>query len=86
MVTRTGMAATGHYHCHRRKDGWADWGAMLFDMQYMGSSVIVHDGHVLSHHIYTTSKGDVKKYLISGSMFQMPRMLRVPLYTVYKFG
>ena len=32
LVTRTGLAGTGHYHCHRAKNGVTDWGAALFDM------------------------------------------------------
>jgi hypothetical protein len=32
LCTRTGMAACGHYHSHRKKDGFADWGEPFFDM------------------------------------------------------
>lgn len=31
LITRTSMASIGHYHCHRKKDGWTDWGDGLFD-------------------------------------------------------
>jgi hypothetical protein len=31
-ITRTSLAAVGHYHCHRRKDGVRDWGDAFFDM------------------------------------------------------
>ena len=31
-ASRTGLAAVGHYHNHRKKDGIADWGDALFDM------------------------------------------------------
>jgi hypothetical protein len=31
-MTRTGLAAVGHYHSHRKKDGIADWGDAFFDM------------------------------------------------------
>jgi hypothetical protein len=30
--SRTALAAVGHYHDHRKKDGIADWGDCLFDM------------------------------------------------------
>jgi hypothetical protein len=50
VATRTGMASVGHYHAHRRKDGIADWGDGLFDMQYVGASTVSFDGHVLGHH------------------------------------
>jgi len=32
LITRTALSGTGHYHTHRRKDGLADWGHILFDM------------------------------------------------------
>jgi hypothetical protein len=50
VFTRTAMASMGHYHAHRRKDGFADWGDGLFDMQYVGASTVSFDGHVLGHH------------------------------------
>jgi hypothetical protein len=50
FLTRTGMAAVGHYHSHRKKDGLTDWGDCLFDMQYVGACVIAFDGHGLIHH------------------------------------
>jgi hypothetical protein len=31
-ITRTSLAAIGHYHDHRRKNGITDWGNALFDM------------------------------------------------------
>jgi fatty acid desaturase len=31
-ASRTGLAAVGHYHNHRKKDGIIDWGDPLFDM------------------------------------------------------
>jgi hypothetical protein len=32
LCSRTGLAAVGHYHDHRKKDGITDWGDALFDM------------------------------------------------------
>lgn len=31
-ITRTSLAAAGHYHVHRKKDGFSDWADPLFDM------------------------------------------------------
>jgi hypothetical protein len=31
VITRTSQGAVGHYHLHRRKDGYADWGEYMFD-------------------------------------------------------
>jgi hypothetical protein len=30
-MTRTSLAGVGHYHCHRKKNGIADWGDCFFD-------------------------------------------------------
>ncbi len=32
LCSRTGIAAAGHYHVHRKKDGYSDWADALFDM------------------------------------------------------
>ena len=32
VITRTSMAAAGHYHCHRAKDGIRDWADAFFDI------------------------------------------------------
>jgi hypothetical protein len=32
FVTRTALAAVGHYHSHRKKDGITDWGDAFFDI------------------------------------------------------
>jgi hypothetical protein len=49
-ITRTSLAAAGHYHNHRKKDGIADWADGFFDMQYVGASIIAFDGHSIIHH------------------------------------
>jgi hypothetical protein len=85
VVTRTSLAAVGHYHCHRKKDGVADWGDGLFDMQYVGASLILFDGHVMLHHLYTNSPADVKRTVFTG-MLELPRLWRVPVYTLHRFG
>lgn len=50
VMTRTSGASVGHYHTHRKKNGIADWGDALFDMQYVGASTVSFDGHVVGHH------------------------------------
>jgi hypothetical protein len=84
-LTRTSLAAVGHYHCHRRKDGISDWGDALFDMQYVGANLILYDGHVLMHHLYTNSHADVKRTVFT-ALLDLPRLLRVPVYTLLRFG
>lgn len=84
-ITRTSMAAVGHYHCHRKKNGIADWGDFLFDMQYIGAGVIIYDGHVMLHHLYTNSQADVKRTVFTG-MLELPRLWRIPIYTAQRFG
>ena len=78
------MAAVGHYHCHRVHDGITDWGDALFDIQYVGASLILADGHVMIHHMFTNSHADVKRTVFTG-MLDLPRMLRIPVYTIQKY-
>ena len=84
-LSRTALAAVGHYHCHRKKNGISDWGDSLFDMQYVGFSIILFNGHVMGHHMYTNSSIDVKRTVFTG-MLELPRLFRVPVMTLQKFG
>jgi len=84
-VLRTSMAAAGHYHCHRAKDGFRDWADPLFDIQYVGAFIVTYDGHVMMHHFYTNSPADVKRTVFTG-MLMIPRLWRIPVYTIHKFG
>lgn len=84
-ITRTALAAVGHYHNHRKKDGISDWGDSLFDMQYVGVSIIAADGHSQIHHSQTNSQADVKKTVFTG-VIELPRIWRVPAETIKKFG
>jgi len=84
-VTRTSLASVGHYHCHRKKDGVADWGDALFDMNYVGASLVLWEGHVLGHHLYTNSVADQKRTVFTG-MLNLPRLWRVPVFTLHRFG
>jgi hypothetical protein len=91
VVTRTGLAGAGHYHLHRK---WKQrrgrrftfpFGKALFDVNYVGTSLIGSDGHVLLHHPYLGSGADVKKTFFDG-MLRLHPILRVPGYTLHKFG
>lgn len=85
VISRTSQAAIGHYHLHRAKNGIADWGEFMFDNQYLGAAYVVFDGHVLLHHFYTTSGADIKKTVFTG-VLAMPRLLRIPLFSLRRFG
>ena len=89
VVTRTALAGAGHYHLHRK---WKDQhrlhlplGKALFDINYVGTSLIGADGHVLLHHPYMGSGADVKKTFFDG-MLRLHPILRVPGYTLHKLG
>jgi len=89
VVTRTSLAGAGHYHLHRK---WKDQrrytmpiGKALFDINYVGTSLIGSDGHVLLHHPYLGSGADVKKTFFD-SMLRLHPLLRVPGYTLHKLG
>jgi Fatty acid desaturase/Cytochrome b5-like Heme/Steroid binding domain len=89
VVTRTSLAGAGHYHLHRK---WRDQrrftlplGKALFDINYVGTSLIGTDGHVLLHHPYMGSGADVKKTFFDG-MLRLHPLLRIPGYTLHKLG
>ena len=85
VLTRTALAAVGHYHCHRAKNGYTDWGDALFDIQYVGASLVLYDGHVLLHHLYTQSHADVKRTVFT-AMLHLPRLWRLPVFTLVHLG
>jgi hypothetical protein len=80
-MTRTGLAAAGHYHNHRKKDGFADWADGFFDMQYVGASTIAFDGHSIIHHAQTNSPADLKRTVFTG-ITELPRIWRLPAQTI----
>jgi len=80
-ITRTSLSGAGHYHCHRKKDNITNWADTLFDMQYVGASVTITDGHVMGHHMYTNTNGDVKRTIFT-MMLDIPRLYRIPVYTI----
>lgn len=92
VVTRTSLAGAGHYHLHRkwkqprgRRSFSMPIGKALFDINYVGTSLIGSDGHVLLHHPYLGSGADVKKTFFD-SMLRLHPALRVPGYTLHKLG
>jgi Cytochrome b5-like Heme/Steroid binding domain/Fatty acid desaturase len=90
VVTRTALAGAGHYHLHRKwkqsqRPFTLPMGKALFDINYVGTSLIGTDGHVLLHHPYLGSGADVKKTFFD-SMLRLPPILRIPGYTLHKLG
>jgi len=84
-VTRTSLAACGHYHCHRAKDGTKDWGEAFFDMQYVGQHLITFLGHVIGHHVQSDRFKDPKATVFT-AMLEIPRIWRIPSFTFFRFG
>jgi fatty acid desaturase len=91
VLTRTALAGAGHYQIHRKWKRPRDrsftlpMGKALFDINYVGTSLIGTDGHVLLHHPYLGSGADVKKTFFD-SMLRLHPVLRVPGYTLHKLG
>jgi fatty acid desaturase len=92
VVTRTALAGAGHYYLHRkwkqpqqRRSFSLPIGKALFDINYVGTSLIGTDGHVLLHHPYLGSGADVKKTFFD-SMLRLHPLLRIPGYTLHKLG
>jgi hypothetical protein len=92
VLTRTSLAGAGHYHLHRkwkrRQQGrrfTLPLGKALFDINYVGTSLIGTDGHVLLHHPYLSSGADVKKTFFD-SMLKLHPVLRIPGHTLHKLG
>jgi hypothetical protein len=81
-LLRTALAGGGHYFLHRAGPCPGD---ALFDINYVGTAFTGQDGHVLLHHIYTQSEADVKRGFFGG-MMGVPRLLRIPVHTLHKFG
>jgi hypothetical protein len=81
-VLRTSLAGCGHYYVHAKKPNWGD---VLFDINYVGTSLTAFDGHVMLHHAYTQSAADVKTSFFF-SMLSLPTVWRIPGYTLHKLG
>jgi Cytochrome b5-like Heme/Steroid binding domain/Fatty acid desaturase len=91
VLTRTALAGAGHYQIHRKwkqqrsRSFTLPMGKALFDINYVGTSLIGTDGHVLLHHPYLGSGADVKKTFFD-SMLRLHPVLRIPGYTLHKLG
>mmetsp|Transcript_28435 Transcript_28435/g.71944 ORF Transcript_28435/g.71944 Transcript_28435/m.71944 type:complete len:466 (-) Transcript_28435:17-1414(-) len=79
---RTALAGAGHYFTHRPQPFF--W-SCLFDVNYIGASLTLIDGHNVGHHAPTMSRGDPKTGFF-GAIVALPRLVRVPAYTVHKLG
>jgi fatty acid desaturase len=90
VVTRTALAGAGHYAIHQK---WREGdramvkglGKSLFDINYVGTCLIAADGHVLLHHPHLGTGADVKRTFFDG-MLRLHPLLRIPGYTLHKFG
>jgi len=84
-VMRTALGGAGHYFTHRpQPSGGGAW-SCLFDMNYIGVHITLIDGHNVGHHAPTMSKADPKTGFF-GAMMALPRLVRVPCFTLHKFG
>ncbi|BCI89148.1 hypothetical protein NIIDMKKI_43540 [Mycobacterium kansasii] len=85
VLLRSSLVGYGHYALHRAQRGPNRFLANAFDLNYVALSLVVADGHTLLHHPYTQSDVDIKKNVFT-MMMQLPRLYRVPVHTVHKFG
>ncbi|WP_155763953.1 cytochrome b5 domain-containing protein [Mycobacterium asiaticum] len=85
VVLRSSLVGYGHYALHRAQRGWNRFLANAFDLNYIALSLVVADGHTLLHHPYTHSDVDIKKNVFT-MMMRLPRLYRVPVHTLHKFG
>ncbi len=85
VVLRSSLAGYGHYALHRRQRGMNRVFGNAFDMNYVALSLVTSDGHTLLHHPYTQSEVDIKKNVFT-MMMRLPRLYRVPVHTIHKFG
>ena len=85
VLLRCSLAGFGHYAVHRRQKGLARVFASAFDINYVALGLVTADGHTLLHHPHTQSDVDIKKNVFT-MMMRLPRLLRVPVHTIHKFG
>ncbi|MFE9785543.1 fatty acid desaturase [Nocardia salmonicida] len=85
VLLRSSLAGFGHYAIHRAQKGSNKYAVNAFDMNYVALSFVTADGHALLHHPHTQSEVDIKKNVFT-MMMQIPRLYRVPVHTVHKFG
>ncbi|ORB69034.1 hypothetical protein BST45_11050 [Mycobacterium shinjukuense] len=85
VLLRNSLAGFGHYALHRAQRGITRALANAFDMNYVALALVTADGHTLLHHPYTQSDVDIKKNVFT-MMMRLPRLYRVPVHTIHKFG
>ncbi len=85
VLLRCSLAGFGHYAVHRRQKGLNRVFANAFDINYVALGLVTADGHTLLHHPHTQSEVDIKKNVFT-MMMRLPRLLRVPVHTIHKFG
>jgi len=85
VVLRSSLAAFGHYAIHRPQKGATRFLDSSFDLNYVALALVVADGHTLLHHPHTQSEVDIKKNVFT-MMMRLPRLYRIPVHTVHKFG
>ena len=85
VVLRSSLVGFGHYAIHRAQRGITRVTASTFDMNYVALALVVADGHTLLHHPHTQSEVDIKKNVFT-MMMRLPRLYRIPVHTIHKFG
>ncbi|MBF6215274.1 fatty acid desaturase [Nocardia puris] len=85
VVLRSSLAGFGHYAIHRAQKGMNKIYTNAFDLNYVALSFVTADGHALLHHPHTQSEVDIKKNVFT-MMMRVPRLYRVPIHTLHKFG
>ncbi len=85
VLLRSSLAGFGHYSLHRAQRGLNRVFGNSFDMNYVALALVTADGHTLLHHPYTQSDVDIKKNVFT-MMMRLPRLYRVPVHTIHKFG
>lgn len=85
VLLRSSLAGVGHYAIHRAQKGWNKIFVNAFDMNYVALSFVTADGHALLHHPHTQSEVDIKKNVFT-FMTDLPRLWRIPIHTLHKFG
>lgn len=85
VLLRSSLVGYGHYALHRAQRGLTRVFANAFDLNYIALALVVADGHTLLHHPYTQSDVDIKKNVFT-MMMRLPRLYRIPVHTLHKFG
>lgn len=85
VLLRSSLAGFGHYGIHRAQKGLNKIFTNAFDFNYVALSFVTADGHALLHHPHTQSEVDIKKNVFT-MMMRIPRIYRIPVHTVHKFG